>query len=884
MVGRRKIFTLLAGILLAVAAQAQNIIKVEVRPDALVSQDENFQVIFTIEGSGTVRDFRWEPGDDFHLVWGPARSTSSSTTIVNGKRETTSRQSYSYTLRALRTGTLPIAQATATIDGNTVVSEIGSVTVIAGDSAAETAQAEPSSSSASSESASRDRQAASAREDIFLRMIPSKRKVVVGEAFRFEIKVYTKVDINGFDGAKLPSFDNFSKQEDAAPGNIQFHREEYGGSIYYVATIASYTLTPLKAGHIDIEPAELSCVYSVRNASTGDPFEDFFGTGSRQMRRTLRAPGLAIDVDRLPGGAPASFNGAVGSFRMEASLSASEMQENEAGSLTVRITGTGNIAMVKAPALSFPQDFETYGIESDFSASGRLSGQQTFDYPFIPRTDGHFRLGPVEFSYYNTETRRYETLTAGPFELTVAEDPNALPGVVAPQDGGSLPRLAGTRVESKAESIRYIRTRVPDGLDGRTRLFWVASPLYWVLIGLLLLFLPVYLPLSAALRRRRADTVGIKNRRAGKLARARLRASAAYLKKDLYSAFYEELHRALLGYVSDKLLLSVSELSRERLRPALLEGGVPEATVSGFEALLDACEYARYAPSSDHSGMQEHYDTAARVISEIDATMKKNPKSGAKAAKALSLLLILLPAAGSLHAQAPADTLWNAGVEAYADGRYAEAYEQWNQIVENGVRDNADLWYNLGNAACQRGDLAHAVLGYERALRLEPSFSEARYNLELVQGQLDKIDAVPEFILKRFFRGICYALGANVWALLAALLLAAAVLGALAFLRSERRALRMSGFYGGILCLLLCGAALTFSLWQRGDYSAQEAAIVMKARSTVRSAPSESGSTSLFDLHAGTKVTTLESVGDWTNIRIADGREGWIRTGEIELI
>lgn len=285
-------------LLTAGASLAQNRIKVEVRPDALVSLDENFKVTFTIEGTSLVRDFQWEPGDDFHLVWGPARSSSTSTTIVNGRREMTSRQSYTYTLKPLRVGTFPVAQASANVDGNTILSELASVTVIAGEdgSTEAAAAAAPSSSSSSSGAAA----VASRGEDIFIRMVPSKRRVIVGEPFRFEIKLYTKLDVSGLTSAKFPSFDNFSKRDDDI-GEIQFHREDVGGTIYYVATVASYTLTPLKAGTIPIEAAELGCTYMVRNAPTGDPLEDFFGTGSRQMRRTLRAPGVDIEVSRLPG-------------------------------------------------------------------------------------------------------------------------------------------------------------------------------------------------------------------------------------------------------------------------------------------------------------------------------------------------------------------------------------------------------------------------------------------------------------------------------------------------------------------------------------------------------------------------------------------------------
>lgn len=858
-------------------------IKVEVRPDALISQDESFQVVFTIEGTGRIRDFQWEPGDDFQLIWGPARSTSSSTTIINGKRTLETRQSYSYTLRALRTGKLPIPTASATVDGTQVTSEIGSVTVIPGENSS-ASQTETTSGGNEAEPAPKAK-STTPREDIFLRMIPSRRSVLVGEPLRFEIKLYTKVDINGFDSAKFPSFDNFSKQDDSSPSDVKFRREEYDGTIYYAATIANYILTPLKSGTITIEPAELTCLYSIRNASTGDPFEEFFGTGSRQVRKTLRAPAVNIEVSRLPGGAPASFNGAVGSYKMSASISAEKMTEDEAGSLTVTISGSGNIAMLKAPELAFPQDFETYGAEAHFTPDGKMAGTQRFEYAFVPRTDGQFKIGPVEFTYFDTASRKYVTLTAGPFDLTVDENPLGVkPGV--PVDASS--RMGGTRVESRGESIRYIRTNRPEDL-GVERSFWIVTPLFWIVIAAMLLGLIVYLPLTAALSRRRADTLGAKNRQAGKLARTRLKAAAAFMKKDLHSAFYEELHRALLGYISDKLVPNVADLNRDGVRAALLEGGASEQTAGEFLALLDACEYARYAPASEAGSMQEHYEAAVRVLSDTDASVKKNTSkkknsgAGVRMLAMTGLLLGLGPLSQAAELPVAADSLWIQGVTAYEEGAYAEAENAWLELAES-CRDNAELWYNIGNAAFQAGDNAHAVMGYERALKLDPSYEDARYNLSIVARHLDQIDSVPEFALKRFFRSISYAMGANGWALLGALLFAVTLFGVWLFRRSGRRGLRLAGFFGGIFTLLLCAASLGFSWWQYSDYASDTEAIVMKARSTVRSAPSSSGSTSLFDLHAGTKVTTLESVNGWSNIRIADGREGWIKDDDIEVI
>lgn len=864
---------LFAAALMTLSALAQNRIKVEVRPDALVSEDENFQVTFTIEGAASIRDFQWEPGDDFHLVWGPTRSSSSSTTIINGRRETTSRQSFSYTLRANRTGTLPIAQASATVDGTPIVSELASVTVIAGDKAA-TEAAAPSSRSDASEPATSQQ---TRGEDIFIRMIPSRRNVTVGEPFRFEIKLYTKMDISGLDGAKLPSFDNFSKHDDPI-GEIQFHREEYGGTIYYAATIASYTLTPLKAGTIPIEPAELSITYLVRNASTGDPLEDFFGTGSRQVRKTLRAPGLNIEVSRLPGNAPASFTGAVGSYKMTASLSSDHIRENEAGSLSVDISGTGNIAMVTAPQVALPQGFDTYGTESKFESRGAVSGVQHFDYTFIPRTDGEFRVGPVEFTYYDTDKRSYVTLREGPFTLTVDRDTTA----VAASGEAGVPRIVGTRVETKAESVRYIRTRKPSDLGGE-RSFWVVKPLYWIVLGVLLLALLAYLPLSAVASRRRADLVGTRNRRAGKLAKTRLKTAYTYLKKNLPTAFYEELHRAMLGYATDKLSLDMAALNRDEVRAALLSGGVKEALADDYLGLVDACEYARFAPGGDASErMHELYDAAVRILSDIDASMKKPLKhTGGKVLSVVALLMVLPQALTA--APAPADTLWEAGVAAYADGRYGDALRDWSALAETSP-ETADLWYNIGNAAYQVGDYAHAVLGYERALKLEPTFADARYNLARVAEHTDQFDVVPETALKRVFRNVCLWLDANVWALLAAVFFAAALVGALAFFRGRSRAARVTGFYGGIVALLLFGLALSFSVWQYRMYTSDDEAVVMLQRTGVRDAPSGSGSIELFELHAGTKVTVLDEMNGWTNIRVPSGEEGWIRSADIEII
>lgn len=240
---------------------------------------------------------------------------------------------------------------------------------------------------------------------------------------------------------------------------------------------------------------------------------------------------------------------------------------------------------------------------------------------------------------------------------------------------------------------------------------------------------------------------------------------------------------------------------------------------------------------------------------------------------------------GEVEESLSAEALWTAGVEAYADGRYADAARDWTALAAD-APESADLWYNIGNASYQIGDYAHAVLGYERALRLDPSFDDARYNLERVAEHLDKIDAVPESPLRRAASSVSHWLPANTWALLAALFFVGALALALAFFRSGRRGWRIAGFYGGIAALLLFAGTLWMSIRQYREYTAkdQQFAVVMLQRTSVRNAPSGSGSIELFELHAGTKVELLDEMNGWTEVRIADGNRGWLRSADIEEI
>ena len=366
------------------------------------------------------------------------------------------------------------------------------------------------------------------------------------------------------------------------------------------------------------------------------------------------------------------------------------------------------------------------------------------------------------------------------------------------------------------------------------------------------------------------------------MALKRLSQAGEFLHKNLYTAFYEELHRALLGFVSDKLSMDMADQNKENIAAALADRGVSSDTVEAFTDLVDACEYARYAPDAGHGAMNAHYEKAVSVITAIDASMKK-PVSSRTGGALAALLLLALPFAASATESYP-DSLWRSGVEAYTAGDYQAALSAWEGVRDCGL-SSKELYYNLGNAAFKTGEIASAILWYERALRLDPSDADVRYNLAFARSQTqDRIDEVPEFILKTWLRKAGYLMGSNAWAVLSLVLLSAALALLLLFLMGGSEGARKSGFFCGIAALLLSLAAWGFARAQKAEADRQDLAIVMRPVTSVKSSPAVDTAKDLFILHEGTRVTLKDSVSGYSLVELSDGRQGWIPTGDLEII
>ena len=869
----KKLLLVLTVALQAFAMSAQ--LRVEV--PTVVSLDEQFNVTFIYEGENSPSGFEWSQGDDFQLVWGPQQGRSTSIQIINGKRTRSSQFTYTYILTPKKTGSFTIPAGTVTVKGKTYSTGPQTITVVAEGASSGSGQRARGQSGTSVDIQD---------EDLFLSLTLSKRNVVVGEPVTATLKLYQRVNIAGFEDARFPSFNGFWNQEIEAPTNIEFHRESRDNKIYNTALLRKYILIPQQSGTLTIDPAELVCLVNVRTVSSGSVsiFDEFFDE-YRTVRKRISTPSYKVNVSPLPAGAPSSFKGGVGQFRISASLSKDSLRTHDAASLIVKISGNGNVSLLEEPDVVFPPDFEVYDtkVSEQVDKNSGMSGSKTYEFPFIPRSAGDFAIAPIKYSYYDIKAGKYVTVETPliPFSVAKGNESESSGAVM-------MPGVTQRGVKDLNQDIRFINTKDPR-LSPKGD-FFAGSALFWILAALMAAASVGAYFLMSFIAARKADVAGSKNRGANRMARKRLRKASEYLSQNIHSAFYEELHKALLGFVSDKLNITASELSRERVCGMLSSAGVPEDLTARFTALVDACEYARYAPDSGNDAMNQHYQEAVNIISVMDSKMKgkskgKNRAGGAACASAVALLLMTaLPFSADAAGDAFIDSWWNTASAAYSEGKWDEAVDGYEKIAASGL-ESAPLYCNLGSACFKSGDYSHAVLYYERALKLDPSYSDARYNLEVVSGFLqDRIDPVPEFVLKTWTKAVCYILDSDSWAILFLVFLGLTGIMVIVFFLSVRSGWKRTGFFCGAVTLLLAVFSLSFSLWQRSDYMRADSAVVMRPVSSVKSSPSEESSTDLFILHEGTVVKVLDEVGDWNNIELADGRQGWILSRNIEVI
>ncbi len=592
----------------------------------VIAVGDQFRVSFAVNVAGT--DFKGPAFKGFSVLSGPNQSSSSSIQIINGAMTQTVSYSYTYILRADQEGEFDIAPATVSINGVPVKSQGARVKVVKGNaqaggrSSSQSGQSQPGQQQQGNRQGSGGESIASG--DLFVKTILSKSDVYQGEHILVTQKIYSKVNLVGFDDVKYPSYGGFWSTEVKMPEQISLKKETYNGEVYNVAELKKTILFPQKSGTLTIEPIDVTAVVQVRSQNrrrTGDPFFDnffndpFFGSAVQNVKKSVKSAPVTVRVKPLPEpGKPEGFNGAVGSFTISAALDKTTLKANEAINYRVTVSGNGNLELIDKLEVPFPGDFEVYEpkVSGNITASaGGVSGSRIFEYLIIPRNPGKFRIEPVSFSFFNLAGRSYVQLQTQGFDIEVGKG------------DGTQTAYSGVNKEDirlLGSDIRFIKTRVP-AFSPLGSFFFNTWP-YW----LFLLLPAVLFTLVLVIWRRRirvlSDKSMMKHKKATRVAVRRLKKAAEYMKRNEGEAFYIEISQALWGYLSDKLFIPVSRLSAENAREALSGKAVPEELVNQYLQTIESCEYARFAPGGAMEKMDAIYHQAMEAITRTEKTLK----------------------------------------------------------------------------------------------------------------------------------------------------------------------------------------------------------------------------------------------------------------------
>lgn len=606
----KRFFAVVVAVLTFFTAFASQEVVFETNAPMIVGVGEPFRVEFTLNAKPDDKSFVAPSFEGFSVLAGPSVSHGSSMQIVNGSMTKSFSYSISYVLQASKVGHITIGVATIAVDGKSYSTRKTPIEVRQN-------QSEAAESNQQQEQQSLEQRASQqlAEDDLMLRLSVSRSSVYKGEPVRAVLKLYSRVNVVGSEGAKIPSFDGFWSQAlECEQGPF---RETLGGKVYDTYNLGEYILYPQQSGKITIEPAKITIIAQmfVRN---NRPRNSFFDNTHDiyNLRRELRSPAVVIDVKPFPAGAPASFTGAVGRYTMEANLSSANIAANSAANIEVKISGLGNIAFLQEPKLQLPTSFELYDVKSTeqirTTASGS-TGFRRFEYPFIARAEGDYTIAPVEFTYFSPESGEYVTLTSDYFAITVAPDTKSTASsqmvtTVGKQDV----RLLGS-------DIRFIKMTRPQ-LSAVVAPF-ILSPLYFmVLLLLVLLAVVAYFVVSKRIRDNK-NTALVKGRRANKVAIQRFRAAERYMREQNRRAFYEEMLRALWGYLSDRFNIPVADLTKESVREELNRRGATEEA-KDVTAIISQCEEAQYSPIESVT-MDQVYGKGIEIVSRIESIAKK---------------------------------------------------------------------------------------------------------------------------------------------------------------------------------------------------------------------------------------------------------------------
>ncbi len=606
---KRTLFYILLFFVSFIRISAQNIQFTASAPKS-VGVGEQFEITYTLNDQPS--GFKPPEFKNLNLLGGPSTSSSSNVQIINGKVSQNSTFSYTYVFSANNIGTINLEPAQATINGKSYSSNSLTIEVVKSGNAPKNNPQGNVNDNAGNNQSTVDL----GNGDIFVRILLDRNTVYQGEGFIATIKLFSKLGISNLGGPENLNLDNFFRQDIEIP-QIRTERENIQGQTYLTAVIQKIVLFPQKSGEIRIDPFTIQVQVQVPiRGRQRSFFDDFFGPQVQEVQKKISSLPVKIYVKPLPANNPPSYQGAVGDFNFKTSVDKKNVKTNDAINLKITVSGNGNLKMINPLDIKFPSDFETYdpkiSVNTNVSNAG-VTGSKSFEYLVIPRHSGNFKIPSIEFSYFDLKSKQYKTLSSGDIDINVEKSENE----------GTTNVISGVSKEDVkflGKDIQFIMTQIPvlrkkgEFLFGSLRfcLYYIVSFVLFIILVLL----------WRKRIRENANIILVRNKRANKIARMRLKDAHLYMKDNKKEEFYEFILKALWGYMSDKLSIPVAELSREKVIEETGLRKIEHDIVQKFLEILDTCEYARYAPIEDSTQMDTIYKDAITVISQIEQNMK----------------------------------------------------------------------------------------------------------------------------------------------------------------------------------------------------------------------------------------------------------------------
>lgn len=846
--------------------------QISVSAPSHVAAGENFRVAFTIN-TRDVEEFRMGGVPDaLEVIAGPYTSSQSSYQMINGHTSSSSSVTITYTLYAAKNGSFTIGASHAVVGGKKLASKPVKITV---SGHARNANGAPNMHGNNNydEDEPRMRQAGSSisGSDLFIKVSANKKTVHEQEPILLTYKVYTQVELTQLEG-KMPDLKGFHSQEVSLPQQKTFHTEVVNGKPYKCVTWSQYVMYPQMTGKLEIPSITFKGIVVQQNRNV-DPMEAFFngGSGYVEVHKDIKAPGITVNVRPLPN-RPGNFSGGVGKFNISATLDKKEVKAGDPINIRVVVGGIGNLKLLKQPVVNFPRDFDKYDAKvtdkTRLTANG-LEGNMIYDFLAVPRNQGTYTIPAVEFTYYDTSTNAYKTIKTQAFKLDVQKG-----------DGTSSSSVDYSAQDKDIHPIKLDKSKLHDVDD-----MFFGSFGYWTSLMVPLLAFIILLVVFRQRALENADIVKKRSNRANKMATKRLKKARKLMELRKQGEFYDEVLRALWGYISYKLNMPVEQLSRENIQEKLGMHAVDEQTIEKFTQALDECEFERYAPGDAAGNMNKTFDSAMTGIMDIENAInatRKAHKSRAKADKQSYSFVWLVAVMLLTSLSASAITKKNADDE-YQKGNYQQAIKDYEDLLKNGV--SADIYYNLGNAYYRTDNVTKALLAYERAHLLSPGDEDINFNLQFVRSKtIDKITPVSEMFFVTWCKALVNFTSGDNWAKAGIIAIIVALLLALVYLFGPSVLLRKIGFFGGVgffVVFLLCNL---FACQQNQVLENRTGAIVIAPTVNVKKTPSKTSGDE-FVIHEGTRVEVIDKTMDgWRGIHLADGRDGWVETKQIEEI